>query len=210
MSLPMIFVKDQLNEFTDQGSWDGLVLIVDEDLSLLSSEWQEFIRAHWLFDQASRQGAHLISCPLAPESRLLLCTLQSLYEEANDLRSLKIAAFEAMQRALNAGMQRPCFQLAIGTYHHLSGLETAVFGALSALWVPLEARELARGGSIEALGLICGEINELRREGIGILIDKTRKLRYEGEFEDNEPMGRGRLIYNNGDIFTGLTDKMAR
>lgn len=161
MSLPMIFVKNQLNEFTDQGSWDGLVLLVDEDLSLLNPEWQEFIRAHWLFDQASRQGVHLISCPLAPESRLLLCTLQSLYDEANDLRSLRIAAFEAMQRALGAGMQRPCFQLAVGTNHYLSGLETAVFGALSALWVPLEARELARGGSIEALGIICGKIDEL-------------------------------------------------
>ena len=30
----------------------------------------------------------------------------------------------------------------------------AALGALSALWTPLEAREITRGGSIEALGIV--------------------------------------------------------
>ena len=82
MSLPMIHIKDHLNDFTQNGSWDGLILIIGETLDHLSSDWREFIEAYRIFDKASIQGVHLVSCPLAPESRLVLCSLNNLKEEA--------------------------------------------------------------------------------------------------------------------------------
>ena len=160
MSLPMLFIKDQLSDFTQDGSWDGLILIVGNKLDHLEPEWQEFIKAYRSFDLATTDGVHLVSCHLAPDSRLLLCSLATLDHEASDLRLIHSAASQAMQRALQAGIQRPCLRLALAEAS-LASLESSCFGALSALWVPLEARELAKGGSIEALGIVSGHVAEL-------------------------------------------------
>ena len=54
-----------------------------------------------------------------------------------------------------------------------------------------------------------GEIEDLKKmHGCGIKTDLQTKKKYEGEFEDDIPMGKGRIIYPNGDVYTGETDKM--
>ena len=126
----------------------------------LPSEWQEFIEAYRSFDKASHRGVHLISCPLALNHDLF-SVLDNLKDEASDLRLLGLAASKGMQRALQSGIQRPCLQVALEDFD-LARLESACFAAMSALWVPLEARELAKGGSIEALGIVSGSLVELQ------------------------------------------------
>ena len=55
-----------------------------------------------------------------------------------------------------------------------------------------------------------GEIENLKRQGLGILIDKATNLRYEGQFEDDIPTGLGKLTYPNGDVYIGMVDKACK
>ena len=55
-----------------------------------------------------------------------------------------------------------------------------------------------------------GELEDLKKHGCGIYIDNRTNRRYEGEFEDDIAMGKGRIIFENGDVYTGETDKMQR
>lgn len=55
-----------------------------------------------------------------------------------------------------------------------------------------------------------GELEDLKKHGCGIYIDNRTNRRYEGEFEDDIAMGKGRIIFPNGDVYTGETDKMMR
>jgi hypothetical protein len=47
-------------------------------------------------------------------------------------------------------------------------------------------------------------------QGVGILIDPQLGRRFEGEFDDDESCGLGRLIFENGDIYVGEVQKMMR
>jgi len=49
-----------------------------------------------------------------------------------------------------------------------------------------------------------GQIDDNRKHGLGILEDSSG-IRYEGEFEDDIPVGLGKIIYPNGDIYYGHT-----
>lgn len=163
MSIPMLYAKSSLQDFMDYGSWDGLILVTTDQLHDIGPEWSEVIETHRQFDQATQSGVHLMPCPLAPQSRLILCCVGRLDQEGDDLRLVQQIAAQGMRRALKAGLQRPCLQVCIPPqFGH--ALEAATFGTLSALWVPLEARELARGGSIEALGVVCGDRVDLEDE----------------------------------------------
>ena len=42
------------------------------------------------------------------------------------------------------------------------------------------------------------------------MIDTATERRYEGEFEEDQPIGNGTIYYPNGDIFTGKVDKLVR
>ena len=55
-----------------------------------------------------------------------------------------------------------------------------------------------------------GEVEDLKRHGCGILIDKASGRRYEGEFEDDTALGHGRLKFPNGDVYIGEVVKMQR
>jgi len=39
------------------------------------------------------------------------------------------------------------------------------------------------------------------------LIDVESNRRFEGEFEDDIPMGLGKITYPNGDIYIGMVEK---
>ena len=51
-------------------------------------------------------------------------------------------------------------------------------------------------------------VDNVVRHGVGIHISKDRK--YEGEFRDDEPVGLGRITFENGDVFYGETQRMMR
>ena len=56
-----------------------------------------------------------------------------------------------------------------------------------------------------------GEIEDLKKNGVGILIDKDNLGRsFQGEFQDDMAYGNGRLIFQNGDVYTGEVEKMLR
>ena len=157
MTLPIIHASPQLSELTTQGSWDALILITDDELFGVTPELSEEVRAYRELDHAARQGVQLIPSEHAPGRRLILCALGDQTREGDDLQEISEIAAEGTRRALAAGAQRPCLHLSINA-ELVDGypLETALFGALSALWVPIEAREVTRGRSVEAFG-VCAE-----------------------------------------------------
>lgn len=53
-------------------------------------------------------------------------------------------------------------------------------------------------------------MEDLKKHGCGIYIDKVTGRRYEGEFEDDIPMGNGRIIFPDGSIYSGGVVKMQR
>ena len=48
-----------------------------------------------------------------------------------------------------------------------------------------------------------GEVLDMKRHGVGMLTDLKLGKRYEGEFEEDEPTGLGRIVYDNGDVYLG-------
>jgi hypothetical protein len=50
----------------------------------------------------------------------------------------------------------------------------------------------------------------LKKHGLGILIESDHGKRYEGEFEDDIAIGNGKIIYPNGDVYTGKVDKLTK
>ena len=154
MTLPIIHAAPSLQTLSNAGSWDALILVTSDDLFDVDQALTTSIDDHRSLDQSASTGVHLVPSSAAPGGRLILCCVGTLLREGDDLQLITRVAAEGMRRALSAGAQRPCLHLSIDTTI-LDGypLEAATFGALSALWVPLEAREVTRGRSIEALGI---------------------------------------------------------
>ena len=184
MSLPIIHIARTLDDFVGSGSWDALILVTNNQLSEVALEWRKDIEIYREFDAATQSGVHLIRCNRAPESRLILCCVGTQNQEGDDLRHVQRIAAEGMRRALNAGIQRPCIQVCLDD--ELGAvLEAVVFGACSALWVPLEAREITRGRSIEALGVITGDRKDLQTDD-----DRASWLRYVTAIEIGRSIAR--------------------
>lgn len=163
MTVPFIFAADKLSTLITEGSWDALLLVTDQSYSRVPPDLLEEIEAYQMIDHAARGGVHLIPCASAPDRRLILCNLDGINKEGEGVRLFAERAAEGMRRALSSGAQRPCLSLCVSReYSMKKGLEAAVFGALSALWVPLEAREITRGRSIEAFGIATDEREDLR------------------------------------------------
>lgn len=51
-------------------------------------------------------------------------------------------------------------------------------------------------------------VDNVVRHGLGMLLSKDRK--YEGEFKDDDPVGLGRISFENGDVYYGETSRMLR
>ena len=163
MTTPFIHTSTDLSTFTEDGSWDALLLIVTEDLSSVPRWLVDPIQEARSIDAALCSGTHMMITEAAPGRRLILSSVGSLDGDCDDVRLFGEAGTRAMKRALEAGAERPCLVVyggGEGVYLH--ALESATLGVLSALWCPLEAREQTRGASIEALGVV---MNETGREG---------------------------------------------
>ena len=172
--LPLLHTSAHLSELTSAGSWDALLLVCPSDLTGVSPELREVITEAQRFDERlTRSGqAQLCRAPHAPGGRLLLALVGDLKGDCDDVRVWRDAAVSAMRLALDIGAQRPALWVtgvpsdhegqgsgAQGAYlkvRHERAREAATLGALSALWHPLEAREQARGRTLEAVG-VCFE-----------------------------------------------------
>lgn len=159
----MIHTATSLAEFKENGSWDGLILVTDDQLSGVGKALSQSISSYRELDQSAHTGVHLIPCPEVMGSRLILCCIGSLDREGDDIRLVSDGAAQGMKRALAAGLQRPCLQVCL-PHQGDETLETALFSALAALWVPLEAREVTRGRSLEAVGVVCDQRPDLSSE----------------------------------------------
>ena len=154
MTLPIIHAAKNIKDLSESGSWDALILVTCDHLFGVSPSLIDAVQIHRDFDQSAFSGVHLIPCAEAPGGRLVLCCVGDLLREGDDLQLITRTAADGMRRAIAAGVQRPCLHLSLDE-NILGGcpLEASVFGALSALWTPLEAREITRGRSIEAFGI---------------------------------------------------------
>ena len=158
--LPLLHSVAQLSELHQAGSWDALLLVCPTDLTGLSAQLREELSAARELDERLKgQGAQLHISERGLGKRLILSTVGDLRGDCDDVRVWRDAARSAMECALAVGSQRPALWVTgvpsegwLAARHERSR-EAATLGAMSALWQPLEAREQARGRTIEALGL---------------------------------------------------------
>lgn len=172
--LPLLHCVPKLNDFRSSGSWDALLLVCPSDLSGVSSDLVQAIQTARILDERLSQTgqAQLIICEQGLGKRLVLSLVGDLQGDCDDVRIWRDAARLAMECALAVGVQRPVLWVTgvptkawLGERHQRAR-EVAALGAMSALWHPLEAREQARGRSLEALALCLeGAEGELGAEG---------------------------------------------
>lgn len=159
--LPLLHTSARLSDLSQSGSWDALMLVCTSDLSGLSSSLIEAIQeAQRVDERLTRSGeAQLLVSEHGLGRRVILSLVGDLQGDCDDVRVWRDAARSAMECALAVGAQRPVLWLT-GVpsegwlaERHMRAREVATLGAMSALWHPLEAREQARGRSLEAFAL---------------------------------------------------------
>jgi len=159
--LPLLHTTPRLSDLRSAGSWDALLLVCPSDLTGVSPALlQELQSAQRLDERLTQAGdAQLVISDEGLGRRLILALVGDLKGDCDDVRVWRDAARHAMECALAVGAQRPALWVtgvpAEGwlAERHLRAREASTLGAMSALWHPLEAREQARGRTLEAVGV---------------------------------------------------------
>ena len=159
MSAPLLHAIPQWDDL-QLGSWDVLICVCPTSLDTLPIEIQNLIHARRAVDQRLHQtGPQLIIDPLIIGQRLIIAQVGDLSSDYDDVRVFYDQAEQAMALAVQVGAQRPALWsggLPQGQRQEIYqyAREATVLGALAALWCPLEARELGRARTMEAVGII--------------------------------------------------------
>jgi leucyl aminopeptidase len=159
MSAPILHAIPQWNNL-QQGSWDVLICICPTSLIALPLEIQKLIHTRRIVDQRLHHtGPQLIIDPLIIGQRLIIAQVGDLSSDYDDVRVFYDQAEQAMALAIQIGAQRPALWSSgvpqnEGQEIYQYAREATVLGALAALWCPLEARELGRARTMEAVGVI--------------------------------------------------------
>ncbi|MFT7625539.1 MAG: leucyl aminopeptidase, partial [Myxococcota bacterium] len=135
---------------TWDGDWDSVIVVgPGPDTSfpaLIGAAWAHAAEV----DRTFGRRTSLLITEAAPGGRLIHAPVGPLQQDWDDVRRFGEAAAAGIRRARDAGSTLPL--LVIQNEGSRPGFEraeeTALLGALGALWEPLEARE-ARGAAIE-------------------------------------------------------------
>jgi len=149
--------------------FDALVVVSGSRLTGLGAVDSAVARAGAL-DARVGHDVVLLPAPEVAGGRLVLAPTGPLERDYDDVRRVGDAARAGLLRARDAGARRPLLVVSgTGRFEHAQ--QVALLGALSGLWVPLEARE-ARGeahfASIERIGLFVARGEQLVRT-VGVI-----------------------------------------
>ncbi|MEE2643556.1 MAG: leucyl aminopeptidase family protein [Myxococcota bacterium] len=153
MTLPLL-VHVSSDAALRSGAWDALIVVATRPETAPLALRERLLRAAQV-DHSLRHSVQLLQYSGAPGDRLIFSPACDLDTDGADIRSISEAAEAGLRRALQAGALAPCLVLGELPANEAfrAGEFALLFGALEALWVPLEAREINRGRSVEALGL---------------------------------------------------------
>ena len=150
-----------LSQLSD-ARFDALVLVAGELPTGLGPVDTAVARASAL-DQRVGREITLVPAPEVAGGRLILAPTGPLDRDYDDVRRVAEAARAGFLRAREAGARRPLL-LVTGAGRFEQAEHSALLAGLSALWVPLEAREAhgeARFSQIERVGLCAPEAEQI-------------------------------------------------
>ncbi|CAJ1069121.1 putative aminopeptidase W07G4.4 [Xyrichtys novacula] len=132
-------------EWTDNlnnQNFDG-ILLVTENHDTLPAELESLkapLQDYSAVDSGLGEEVVVLKVPDLPGNRLVFASTGPVNRDYDDVRRYGDAAFNGMQRALKAGMQRPLLVVPPNK-DYKNNLLVAALGALQALYMPLEVRE---------------------------------------------------------------------
>ena len=175
MSLPeLVAVAPDSSHLADP-RFDALVVVSGSRLTGIGPIDSAVARASAL-DARVGQDVTLLPAPEVAGGRLILAPTGPLDRDYDDVRRVGDAARAGLLRARDAGARRPLLVVSgTGRFEHAQ--QVALLGALSGLWVPLEAREAhgeTHAASIERVGLFVSGGEQLVRT-VGV-IESARNL----------------------------------
>ncbi|MDB4971952.1 MAG: peptidase [Myxococcaceae bacterium] len=164
MALPELVAVSPDSAPLHDARFDAVVLVTSEAPMALGPLASAVARQSAL-DQRVGREIMLIPAPEVAGGRLVLAPTGPLERDYDDVRRVGDAARRGMVRARDAGARRPLLVVqGAGRYPHAE--QVALLGALSGLWVPLEAREAhgeERYRAVECIGLYAQRAPELVR-----------------------------------------------
>jgi leucyl aminopeptidase len=118
------------------------------------------------------QGPVVIPAVGVPGGRLVLCTMNTLADDVDDVRLVAESVSSAILRAIASGSQRPLLAVAlIDDKRYARGLEVAALAALATQWQAVEAREAGKAAepikSIAIIGLDPARVATLKAYELG-------------------------------------------
>lgn len=150
-SIPELATLPLKNLTTSLSKFDSLILVyqnVTEIIndSRLSKPLREAVKQLKSVDQAftgESKTPTLLSNNEAPGSRLIISFTGSLDKHVDDVRKFAEAGSRGLTRAVQAGSKKPLFLVSdkVIKDKYIYSFESAILGALSGIWQPLEARE---------------------------------------------------------------------
>lgn len=152
MSLPILHFISQWDQLQND-QWDALLLIATSSAQIPEQIKPSFELAKSLDASFDKGTISLFSCPGICQGRVLYQNIGALEKDYDDVRLFAESAYALVERALKAGVHRPCLAILGENIPFTRYLESSIFGALEALWYPLEAREINRCTSLQALGI---------------------------------------------------------
>lgn len=164
MSLPeLVSVSPEGSPFSDP-RFDALVLVAGSGQTGLAVLDAALARARAL-DQRVGHDVLLLAVAEVAGGRLIHAPTGPLDRDYDDVRRVGDAARAGMVRARDAGAKRPLLWV-VGANRFEHAESVALLGALTGLWVPLEAREAhgeARFETVEQIGLVATRAKEIVR-----------------------------------------------
>jgi leucyl aminopeptidase len=181
MTIPLLHFIHQWSDLQNE-QWDSILMLAtkfaDQDIPVdLKSPIEKAKKLDASFDQGA---ISIIACEGVASGRLIYQNIGDLGHDYDDVRLFSESAFALVERAIKAGVARPCL-VVVGVPQqskYAKALECAILGALEALWSPLEAREINRHYSFQAFGVYTPHLDESARKKLGHWVSSVEAGRF--------------------------------
>ena len=163
MSPPQIqLLQDAASALSAASDWDCVIWIRGANESSGHTVLEE-VWATWRQIGGAHQGCSVLPASALAGARVVLVSTGPLLRERDDVQRFAAAAASGCAKAIALGAKRPIMFVSgvpeAPRYTH--ALAVAALGALSACWIPLEARESGSSSpQITSIGLTCSDTEQ--------------------------------------------------
>eukprot|EP00833_Pecoramyces_ruminatium_P015536 jgi/Orpsp1_1/1189568/evm.model.d7180000072927.1 len=183
MDIPkLVYIpKNQYNSYISH--YDGLIIVFNYCLNTplktpILDTYSKTIKVQFEIDASIGNTISIIHADLAPGKRIILAPVKSKFDDIDDVRIYGELGKEVIKRAVMAGITKPIIYFATEPKNKDGSLnndfinfkQVTLLGALSGLYIPLEAREfLNKKSDIIEIGVMSENENDDINEELNIV-----------------------------------------